>query len=169
MNTDKHSSFIIPLFFFLLTTIMAGCAQAEKVSMPTAQPVTPSAGKGAISARVDGLKEMWPDAQVISIYAAPFYGDESSKGIYVLDPSLHPQTTLDGTGVFQLNNMTPGRYVLVVGPAADSGQVVLDEQGKTRVVTVKADVVLQLGVVKLAKKDFTAENTEGAKDIRIYR
>jgi hypothetical protein len=41
--------------------------------------------------------------------------------------------------------------VLVVGPAADNGQVVLDEQGKTRVVTVKADVVLQLGVVQLAR------------------
>jgi hypothetical protein len=134
-----------------MVMLVAGCGQGTKASLPTAPPVTPSAGKGAISARVDGLKEIWPDAQVISIYAAPFYGDESAKGIYVLDPSLHPQTTLDGTGAFQLNNITPGRYVLVVGPAADSGQVVLDEQGKTRVVTVKADMVLQLGVVQLAK------------------
>jgi len=134
-----------------MVVLATSCGHGTKASLPTAPPVTPSAGKGAISARVDGLKEMWPNAQVISIYAAPFYGDESGKGIYVLDPSLHPQTTLDGTGGFQLNNITPGLYVLVVGPAADNGQVVLDEQGKTRVVTVKADVVLQLGVVQLAR------------------
>jgi hypothetical protein len=119
--------------------------------MTTAQPVTPAVGKGAISAQVEGLKELWPDVKVISVYAAPFYGDESGKGIYVLDPSLHPQGILDGGGGFQLNNLTPGRYVLVVGPRADSGLVAQDEQGEPWVVTVKADAVLQLGVVKLAK------------------
>jgi len=146
----ERPAFTAILFLFLLTALLAGCGTAQKTNLATARPVTPSAGKGAISARVEGLKELWPDVQVISVYAAPFYGDESGKGIYVLDPSLHPQGDLDAEGGFQLNNLTPGRYVLVVGPQADSALVVQDEQGKTRVVTVKPDEVLQLGAVKLA-------------------
>jgi hypothetical protein len=142
--------FFVVSILVLLAALMAGCGPAQRHNQ-TVRPVTPSAGKGAVSAQVEGLREQWPDAQVISVYAAPFYGDESEKGVYVLDPSLHPQSELDGGGSFQLNNLTPGRYVLVVGPRADSGLVVQDELGKTRVVTVKADEVLQLGVVKLAK------------------
>ena len=147
----KQPIFFRITFSILLTAILAGCGLAQKGNLATTRPVTPSAGKGAISAQVNGLREQWPDVQVISVYAAPFYGDENGKGIYVLDPSLHPQSELDGEGSFQLNNLTPGRYVLVVGPRADSGVVVQDEQAKTRVVTVKPDEVLQLGVVKLAK------------------
>jgi hypothetical protein len=141
---------IIPVLVALVV-ILTGCGFSRNADWETARPVTPSGGKGAISAQVDGVKDQWPGVEVISAYAAPFYGDESGKGIYVLDPSLHPQSKLDGNGVFQLNNLTPGRYVLVIGPRADSGLVVQDDQGKTWVVTVKPDEVLQLGVVKLAK------------------
>ena len=145
----KSTLFVIPVLI-LFAVILAGCGSSQRNNLATVRPVTPSAGKGAISALVEGLKEQWPDIKVISVYAAPFYGDESGKGIYVLDPSLHPQSEVDGEGGFQLNNLTPGRYVLVVGPRADSGLVVEDDLGKTRVVLVKADEVVQLGVVKLA-------------------
>jgi hypothetical protein len=41
--------------------------------------------------------------------------------------------------------------VLVVGPQADSSRPLLDEQGKTRIVEVKAGVLLELGQVKVGK------------------
>jgi hypothetical protein len=108
-------------------------------------------GKGSISGVVVNASETWPDMNVIYIFAAPFSGDASGKGIYFLDPSIHPQAALEGGGGFHLDNLTPQRYVLVVGPQADSSRPLLDEQGKTRIVEVKAGEILQLGQVKVNK------------------
>jgi len=107
--------------------------------------------KGSISGMVVDASENWPEMNVIYIFAAPFSGDASGEGIYFLDPSVHPQAALGTGGSFQLTNLTPQRYVLVVGPRADTGRPLLDDQGKTRIVEVKAGELLQLGQVKVGK------------------
>lgn len=112
---------------------------------------TPMPGKGSIRGVVVNAQATWPEMDVIFIFAAPFSGDASGKGIYFLDPSIHPQAVLETGGGFQLANLTPQRYVLVVGPQADSSRPLLDEQGKTRIVEVKAGVLLELGQVKVGK------------------
>ncbi len=88
---------------------------------------------------------------VIYIYAAPFSGDANGQGIYYLDPSVHPQATLEAGGSFQLAGLAPPRYVLVVGPRADDSRPVLDEEGRTRIVEVKAGGATELGQVKVGK------------------
>jgi hypothetical protein len=100
---------------------------------------------------VTNAGETWPELKAIYIFAAPFSGDASGKGIYFLDPSIHPQAVLEAGGGFHLDNLTPQRYVLVVGPQADSSRPLLDEQGKTRIVEVKAGELVQLGQVKVGK------------------
>ena len=114
-------------------------------------PFTPMPGKGSISGVVVNAYETWPEMNVIYIFAAPFSGDANGKGIYFLDPSIHPQAALETGGNFQLPNLTPQRYVLVVGPQADNSRPLLDDQGKTRIVEVKAGEVMQLGVGKVGK------------------
>ena len=108
-------------------------------------------GKGSVSGIVVNARETWPEMTVIYIFAAPFSGDASGKGIYFLDPSVHPQAALENGGGFQLANLTPQRYVLVVGPQADSSRPLLDDQAKTRIVEIKAGELLQLGQVKVGK------------------
>ncbi len=62
-----------------------------------------------------------------------------------------PRRLLETGGDFQLTDLTPQRYVLVVGPQADSSRPLLDEQGKTRIIDVKAGEMVQLGQVKVSK------------------
>jgi hypothetical protein len=150
------------LFLCLMTLLVAaeaGCA--GKTGAPSSQsptplpalstPFTPMPGKGSISGIVVNAGETWPEMNVIYIFAAPFSGDASGKGIYFLDPSIHSQAALESGGGFHLDNLTPQRYVLVVGPQADSSRPLLDEYGKTRIVEVKAGELLQLGQVKVSK------------------
>ena len=150
------------LFLCLMTFLAAAVAAcAGKPGAPSSQspnpspalptPFTPLPGKGSIRGVVVNARETWPDMDVIYIFAAPFSGDASGKGIYFLDPSIHPQAVLEAGGGFELANLTPQRYVLVVGPQADSSRPLLDEQGKTRIVEVKAGELLQLGQVKVNK------------------
>ena len=147
------------LTFLLVIAATAACtgrpAAVSNQSLtpkPTrSTPVTPLPGKGSIRGVVVNASETWPEMNVIYIFAAPFSGDASGKGIYFLDPSIHPQAALQAGGDFHLDNLTPQRYVLVVGPQADSSRPLLDEQGKTRIVEVKAGEIVQLGQVKGSK------------------
>jgi hypothetical protein len=149
------SRFILLLCLVVLL-ITAACA-ARPAAPASQNPATlatlssPMPGKGSVSGMVVNASETWPEMNVIYIFAAPFSGDASGKGIYFLDPSVHPQAALEASGSFYLANLTPQRYVLVVGPQADSSRPLLDEQGKTRIVEVKAGELLQLGQVKVSK------------------
>ena len=153
-------------FFLCLVILLAAACTAYSGKRPmlpgqvsttpsqlpaTRAQATPMPGNGSISGVVVNAGETWPEMNVIYIFAAPFSGDANGKGIYYLDPSVHPQSTLEAGGAFQLTNLTPQRYVLVVGPRADSSRPLLDDQGKTLIVEVKAGEMLQLGQVKVGK------------------
>ena len=140
------------ILFLCLAVLLAAAACAGKPTAAPAQaPTTPMPGKGSIRGVVVNASETWPEINVIYIFAAPFSGDANGKGIYYLDPSVHPQAALETGGSFQLANLTPQRYVLVVGPQADMSRPLLDDQGKTRIVEVKAGELLQLGQVKVGQ------------------
>jgi hypothetical protein len=111
--------------------------------------IVPEAGQGGLTGQIEQAASLWPKQPVI-IYAATFKGDESSGGVYVLEPSLYPQTTLAADGSFQLNNLAPGRYVLVAGPDAEDARAVVDAKQQARVIEVKANAVLELGKLELA-------------------
>jgi hypothetical protein len=140
------------VLFLCLAVLLAAAACAGKPAAPPAQAqTTPMPGKGSVNGVVVNASQTWPEMNVIYIFAAPFSGDANGKGIYYLDPSIHPQAALEPGGSFQLANLTPQRYVLVVGPQADNSRPLLDEQGKTRIVEVKAGELLQLGQVKVGQ------------------
>jgi hypothetical protein len=129
--------------------VLSGQEPTPLTTLPAS--FTPLPGKGSISGVVTNAREIWPEMKVIYIFAAPFSGDASGKGIYFLDPSVHPQAILEAGEGFQLTNLTPQRYVLVVGPQADSSRPLLDELGKTHIIDVKAGAMVQLGQVRVEK------------------
>lgn len=83
------------------------------------------------------------------IWAAPFVEGENGQGIYVLEPSVHPSAELAPGGVFQINNVPPGKYVLIVGPVPEDA-VVIRKDGNPWVVEVKPDEVTDLGSINLS-------------------
>jgi hypothetical protein len=155
----RSSPWLCLAFLLAAASMMAACtAKPAALSRQTLTPgptqsilFTPLPGKGSLRGVVVNASETWPDMDVIYIFAAPFSGDASGKGMYFLDPSIHPQAILEAGGGFHLDNLTPQRYVLVVGPQADASRPLLDELGKTRIVEVKAGELLQLGQVKVSK------------------
>lgn len=146
------------LFFLALAAalLLAACgapgSQAVATQPPAAAtlaPVTPEPGKGALTGQVAGAGDRWPD-QDVNIYAAPFMPTEGGNGYYMLEPNVHPHGALGPGGVFQINNISPGSYVLVVGPEPNGARLVVDAEGKTRIFTVKEGEVTELGKVVLA-------------------
>lgn len=101
-----------------------------------------------MTGQVSGAGAIWP-GEPLCIFAAAYFGDPGGQGFYMLDPERDPHAALAKNGVFHLNNLEPGLYILVVGPAAETGRRVVDEAQQPYLVEVKADVVTGLGVISL--------------------
>lgn len=82
------------------------------------------------------------------IFAAPFSGDEHGPGVYFLEPALHPNAPFEGNA-FQLD-APPGSYMLVAGPSAEEGLLLVDDQMQPLRVKIGAAQVVQLGRVALS-------------------
>jgi len=128
-----------------LVCLLAVSSACQKATPPI--PV-PEAGEGAITGQVLGLSGRWKEGP-FTIYAAPYVGGEDGEGFYVLEPALHPHDELKANGYFQLNDVTPGQYVLVVGPTPEEAIRVVDDQQKPRVFTITAGQVLEAGKIQL--------------------
>jgi hypothetical protein len=152
----------------MLSNLLYGC-RAQPVS-PTTSPLqvspiesynlTPTAGSISKSepmalepglAGIEGVIAVgneWGDQQVV-VYASPFYSAQSEEqGFFILEPSIHPSTKLMPSGEFQLVNIEPGSYVLVVGPNPDEA-LAIQESGTPKVFRVDEDQVLDIGYVDL--------------------
>jgi hypothetical protein len=82
----------------------------------------------------------------IYIYAAPFVAGNSGEGVYFFDQSFHPYTVIGANGIFQLNNIPPGSYVLSIGPSVElSSTIKVDD--KPEIFHVTSDEVEDIGVI----------------------
>ncbi len=148
-----------PYFFaalLLLAALSAGCSPAAPspvappaVNSPT--PLTLEAGKGGLSGQVAEAASRW-SGETVTAFAAPFTAvNGQEQGFYVLEPNVHPHADLGPDGGFQIGSVDPGTYVLVVGPSARDGKLVVNSDGNPRVFTVKAGELLQTGPLTLAQ------------------
>lgn len=147
--------FSILLPAVLLAGLLAGCAPAA--AAPTAsgpQPtlIVPSAGKGGLAGQVEQAAALWPDDE-LTVYAAPFtpVNDAGDEGFYVLEPNVHPHAPVEAGGYFQINEIEPGAYVLVVGPNPRESRLVINPQNKPQPFAIQAGEVLQAGKLVLAQ------------------
>ena len=144
----KRSIFIL-VELVLLAVLCSSCTGLPGQTKAVATRIVPDRGQGGVTGQIEQAAKLWPE-QPVMVYAATFQGDESSGGVYVLEPSLFPQTTVAEDGSFQLNNLAPGQYVFVAGPTAEDARAVIDAKQKARVIEVKANQVLELGKLELA-------------------
>ena len=137
-----------PRNFFLVSLILiilSGCAAPTTTESHT--PVAPTANTGSLVGSVPSAVTFWP-GETLYIYAATFNGNDQNEGFYMLDTARAPSATLDSDGWFQLLDITPGRYVLVVGPTAEQGRLIMDANNKARIFTVVAGELEDLGILE---------------------
>ena len=159
----SRSPFIFSIFLMiLLIGSCAACAPLPQLTPQTARPALlptqivhtptlrrPQPGAGGVTGQAPEAPVIWPE-EYLTVYAAPFQGDEQGQGFYVLEPFRHPSADVDASGFFQLSDVPPGRYFLVLGPSPEGALLIVDESYQARLIEIKANEVLQLGEVVLA-------------------
>ena len=101
-------------------------------------------GKGAVVGTVNFHPESW---RGIKVFLAPFYQDEASgSGFYVLEPSLHPHATVQPGGSFQMTNVDPGSYVMVIG-SDPAGAFAVEANGETEIFQVTVGETVDVGQI----------------------
>jgi hypothetical protein len=142
----------ILLFFVFLT----GCKVNDRNVIRTnvvsnVEPtwISPESGLGGIMGFVNNADLFWHGTR-LTIYAAEFYGDSVDDGVFLLEPMLFPKSILSEEYFFQINNIPPKKYLLLVGPNPESALFV-KEEGIPLIVEVYADQVVDIGSVEIGK------------------
>jgi hypothetical protein len=146
-NKRNQSSFVFKRFVIgIILIAVYGCGG----NLPI-QPdrVTPQAGSGAIIGTVDNVDDYWPD-RTVSVYAAEFYGDSASEGVFLLEPQQFPKAELNEDHTFVLTDMPPKAYVLLIGTNAETA-IFLVRNGEKLIVEVVGDRVMELGDVQASE------------------
>jgi hypothetical protein len=138
-----------PLTLLVCLLLMLGLAVscAPATTRATPAPFVPLPGKGGITGEISNRPKRWASEELF-IYAAPYSGDEAGSGVYFLEPALHPNAPFEGDA-FQLD-APPGTYVLVAGPSAEEGALLVDEKSQPLRIKIGASQVVKLGQVSLA-------------------
>jgi hypothetical protein len=102
----------------LIGLVINACSSSTPAptSIPTPTTIQPAAGMGGLRGKLLNTADLWKNIKTIYIFAAEFHGDDQGKGVFFLEPSIHPHTVMDADGVFQINDMPPGDYVILAGP-----------------------------------------------------
>lgn len=140
------------LVIFLFSVLAAACSPNPGLTAsPTSTPMTPAKGKAILVGFIkDNLPAGWAMADM-NVYAAPFYGDNEGKGVFVYDASYHPQTKVNPDGSFRFMDFPPGRYVLAVGPTPEESRPIPNDQNQPRVFTIDVDKMVDVGTLSLSK------------------
>ena len=107
----------LALAIALTLTPTAGQQPHARVYLPlvasSLQPQTVS-----VTGRIAAMPANW---RFVTVWLAPFTptSPDGRSGFFVLDPSVHPQTTMMPGGWFHFAEVLPGRYVLLAGPTPE--------------------------------------------------
>ena len=143
-----------PIMFVVI--IIAGCRTTPQDVTPTthvieSEPtmISPMSGLGGITGSVRNGEEYWSGVRLV-IYAAEYYGASGEEGVFLLEPMLFPKAILNEEFYFQINNVPPKKYLLLVGPNPESSLFVRQE-GMPLIIEVEANQIVDIGEVELGE------------------
>ncbi len=145
---------IVLSFLLVLTVFIAAC---NKTSSPTINPevlVTPTAislpetGKASITGQVMHTQG-YPLVNMIVRLANVAHSSSGKGGAFILDLARSPSTSTDPKGFFNIQNVDPGEYVIVVGDVEITGiyEIISENNGSAKVWTFPADQVTNIGTL----------------------
>ncbi|MFC2042753.1 hypothetical protein ACFLUA_01190 [Chloroflexota bacterium] len=105
-------------------------------------------GNGSIGGTIENAEVVFPN-QELHIYTAIFNGDQDGEGFYFLDTGRVTTASINPDGSFQILNVPPGLYVLVVGPNPESAKIVM-EGSRAKVIEVGDNQIIQLGMASIS-------------------
>lgn len=123
--------------------------ESPVIPEPTLAPLVVQQGFGGVTGLIAQFPADW-EGQELYVYLAPFTPgeEEGGGGIYVLEPSVHPSSKVHSSGVFQMGNVEPGQYVVIVGPTVETALALLDGD-RPRVIEISEGAILELGQLRL--------------------
>jgi hypothetical protein len=138
-------------FLMMMVFMAASCNPREPTEgalpMSTPTPAALNTGMGGIKGRIDNLDQYW-SSKAIFIFAAQFYGDSGGDGAFILEPTLFPKAMVDANGYFQISDIPPRKYILIVGPKPESGLMV-KHTGTAVIYDVAEGELLDIGTIHL--------------------
>ena len=142
-------SLLIPLAILGLALNACASNTPAPTAIPTPTMIQPAEGKGGLRGKLSNTADLWKNTKTIYVFAAEFHGDDQGKGVYFLEPSIHPHTIMDADGVFQINDMPPGDYVVLAGPNPEEA-ITIKNQNEAQVFNVPDGEVIDIGEKKLS-------------------
>jgi hypothetical protein len=143
-----------PIVFVAI--FVAGCKTTAQNVTPTthvteSEPtrISPASGLGGITGSVSNGEEFWSGVRLV-IYAAEYYGETGEEGVFLLEPMLFPKSVLNDEFHFQINNIPPKKYLLLVGPNPESSLFVR-QNGKPLIIEVEANQIVDIGEVEVGE------------------
>ena len=135
------------LFSVLLFTLCTGCSQNVEASETI--EVTPTLialedDLGGITG-IYQTKESAENEQLI-VFTAQYLGDPESEGIFIYDKNMETAMPIDDSGFFQISNLSPGLYVLLIGSNIDNAQA-YQQNGVAIKIEVVSGEYTDLGVI----------------------
>ena len=110
--------------------------------MPTA--IQLDDGTGGISG-IYKIPEKWGEENIYA-YAAPFVGDPNSDGIFIYGGGFSFFGEISTNGYFQIANLEPGVYILLIGPDIDHVTAYQDN-GSANKIYVTANQYTDIGTI----------------------
>ena len=136
------------LSVLLILFFVAGCqsnsiqATTVSIEVPTVTPALPTESTGVIKGSLKSIPTDWSGREIYA-FAAPVLGSEED-GVFVLDDTIHPRSSLQEDFSFQLAQVPAGKYVLVFGPSVEEA-LAYREGLKAIVFDVPANNVTDVG------------------------
>ncbi len=128
---------------------------------PLAAPIEVADGKSALAGWLVVQSTNEPLQREIIRLAAIYCPEELADGedltescVWGLDNANSPSTFSDDTGFFQFDDLTPGRYVVMVGDIMGRYAFVEDEEDKPIVFETVANEVLNIGLLPVAYEPY---------------
>jgi len=130
------------------TEVGADLHDPESQSLIPTLSTPTDTGNGSIGGTIENAEIVFPN-QELNIYTANFYGDQYEDGFYYLDTGRVTTASINPDGSFQILNVPPGFYILVVGPKPESAKIII-EGSRAMVVEVNENQVIELGLVSIS-------------------
>jgi hypothetical protein len=148
---------IVFTYLLLFILFLSACTKLSsptvnpKVLLTPTPPSQPESGKATIVGQVMH-QAGYPMVNTIVRLADVARGAEGRGGAFVLDLARSPGTFTDQNGYFNIQNVKPGEYVIVVGDVEITGvyEIIKEENGSAKIWTLPADQVTDIGILTVS-------------------
>ncbi len=148
MNRTVFPFLLSMLVFLSACTNLSSPTVNPKVLLTPTPPPQPESGKATIVGRVMH-QQGYPMVNTVVRLADVARGAEGRGGAFVLDLARSPGTFTDQNGYFNIQNVKPGEYVIVVGDVEATGvyEIISEQNGSAKIWTLPVDQVTDIGVL----------------------